>query len=180
RNTPTRSTCLLSRSARPRATIDLTDAPSAATTKTLLVTVSTLPNGQGRTSGTFVTVLSLTMTQITPKASRGQVVAWGLWDWGSAGFNTIIVTFVFSAYLTSSVGTGLCTPDQLTADESCPAASSMLGWALGIAGFFIAILAPVTGQRADAGGRRKLSLGIFTYVTVATMLALFFVKNDSS
>jgi UMF1 family MFS transporter len=120
------------------------------------------------------------MTQITPKASRGQVVAWGLWDWGSAGFNTIIVTFVFSVYLTSSVGKGLCTADQLTIDDSCPAASSMLGWALGIAGFFIAVLAPVTGQRADAGGRRKLSLGVFTYVTVATMLALFFVKNDSS
>jgi len=120
------------------------------------------------------------MTQITPKASRGQVVAWGLWDWGSAGFNTIIVTFVFSVYLTSSVGKGLCTPDQLTVDDSCPTASSMLGWALGIAGFFIAVLAPVTGQRADAGGRRKLSLGVFTYVTVATMLALFFVKDDSS
>jgi UMF1 family MFS transporter len=121
------------------------------------------------------------MTQLTPKkASRGQVIAWGLWDWGSAGFNTIIVTFVFSVYLTSSVGKGLCTPEQLTADGSCPDASSMLGWALGIAGFFIAVLAPVTGQRADAGGRRRLSLGVFTYATVATMLALYFVQNESS
>jgi UMF1 family MFS transporter len=118
------------------------------------------------------------MTQLTPKkASRGQVIAWGLWDWGSAGFNTIIVTFVFSVYLTSSVGKGLCTPEQLTADGSCPDASSMLGWALGIAGFFIAVLAPVTGQRADAGGRRRLSLGVFTYATVATMLALYFLNN---
>lgn len=128
--------------------------------------------------------MSGVMTQPTPSAaprtSRGQIVAWGLWDWGSAGFNTIIVTFVFSVYLTSSVGTGLCTPDELTAEGSCPAASSALGWALGLAGFFIAVLAPVTGQRADAGGRRKLSLGVFTLATVATMVALFWVRDDAS
>lgn len=111
-------------------------------------------------------------------ATRGQIIAWGLWDWGSAGFNTIIITFVFSVYITSSVGKGLCTTSELTADGSCPAASSWLGWALAIAGFFIAVLAPVTGQRADAGGRRKLSIGVFTGITVATMLALYFVRND--
>lgn len=127
------------------------------------------------------------MTQITPSSAsptrtgtRGQIIAWGLWDWGSAGFNTVIITFVFSVYLTSSVGKGLCTPDQLTAEGSCPTASSLLGWAIGIAGFFIAVLAPVTGQRADAGGHRRLSLGIFTFVSVGTMLALYFVKNETS
>lgn len=124
------------------------------------------------------------MTQITPSsepvkpATRGQIIAWGVWDWGSAGFNTIIITFVFSVYVTSSVGKDLCTAAQLTEDGSCPAASSWLGWALAIAGFFIAVLAPVTGQRADAGGRRKLSIGVFTGVTVASMLALYFVKDD--
>lgn len=130
------------------------------------------------------------MTQITPEsgsqtpaprpATRGQIIAWGLWDWGSAGFNTVILTFVFSVYLTSSVGKGLCTAAELTADGSCPAASSQLGWAIGIAGFFIAVLAPVTGQRADAGGHRRLSLGIFTFVTVASMLALYFVRSETS
>ncbi|HEX7322445.1 MAG TPA: MFS transporter, partial [Mycobacterium sp.] len=125
------------------------------------------------------------MTQITPgapamRASRGQVVAWGLWDWGSAAFNTVIITFVFSVYLTSSVGKGLCTAGDLATDGSCPAASSALGWALGIAGFFIAILAPVTGQRADAGGHRRLSLGVFTAITVVATAALFFVKPHVS
>lgn len=110
--------------------------------------------------------------------TRGQIVAWGLWDWGSAGFNTIIITFVFSVYMTNSVGLDLCDAGQLTADGTCPAAASWLGWAIGIAGFFIAVLAPVTGQRADAGGRRKLSIGVFTGITVASMLALYFVKSD--
>ena len=33
------------------------------------------------------------------------VVAWGLWDLGSASFNAVLLTFVFSVYLTDSVGT---------------------------------------------------------------------------
>ncbi len=101
--------------------------------------------------------------------TRGRIFAWGLWDWGSAAFNAVIITFVFSVYLTDAVGDDL--PGSITAD-------TWLGWSLGLAGFFIAVLAPVTGQRADAGGRRKLSLGIWTALTVIAMLGLFWVQND--
>ncbi len=106
---------------------------------------------------------------VTPHATRGQVFSWALWDWGSAAFNAVIVTFVFSPYLTKAVGADL--PGRI-------GASTWLGWALGIAGFFIAVLAPVTGQRADAGGHRRLSLGTFTGVAVLATAGLFFVKPD--
>ncbi len=101
--------------------------------------------------------------------TKGRIFAWGVWDWGSAAFNAVIITFVYSVYLTNSVGKDL--PGGISAD-------TWLGWSLGLAGFFIAVLAPVTGQRADAGGRRKLSLGIWTGLTVLSMIGLFFVKND--
>ncbi|WP_238840849.1 MFS transporter [Prescottella equi] len=102
-------------------------------------------------------------------ASRRQVAAWGLWDWGSAAFNAVIVTFVFSVYLTDAVGDDL--PGSISA-------STWLGWSLGIAGFFIAVLAPVSGQRFDATGRRKRSLAVLTFLTVATMAAMFLVVDD--
>ncbi|MBM4475043.1 MFS transporter [Rhodococcus hoagii] len=102
-------------------------------------------------------------------ASRRQVTAWGLWDWGSAAFNAVIVTFVFSVYLTDAVGDDL--PGSISA-------STWLGWSLGIAGFFIAVLAPVSGQRFDATGRRKRSLAVLTFLTVATMAAMFLVVDD--
>ena len=35
------------------------------------------------------------MSEASP-ATRGQVLAWGLWDRGSAAYNTVILTFVFS------------------------------------------------------------------------------------
>ncbi|ACV76989.1 MFS transporter [Nakamurella multipartita] len=99
----------------------------------------------------------------------GRVVAWGVWDWGSAAYNAVILTFVFSVYLTDAVGVDL--PGGITAN-------TWLGWSLGLAGLFIAVLAPVTGQRADAGGRRRLSLGVWTALTVITMAGLFFVQDD--
>ncbi len=78
-------------------------------------------------------------------ATRRQVFAWGLWDWGSAAFNAVILTFVFSVYLTDAVGDDL--PGSISA-------STWLGWSLGIAGFAIAVLAPVSGRsttRPDDG-----------------------------
>jgi len=101
--------------------------------------------------------------------TRGRIAAWSLWDWGSAAFNAVIVTFVFAVYLTDSVGADL--PGGISAN-------TWLGWTLGIAGFFVAILAPVTGQRADAGGRRKRSLGVWTVLIVLSMIAMFWVRDD--
>ena len=101
--------------------------------------------------------------------TRGRIVAWAVWDWGSAAYNAVILTFVYSVYLTDAVGDDL--PGTISAN-------TWLGWSLGLAGFFIAVLAPVTGQRADAGGRRKRSLGLWTALTVLSMVGLFWVRDD--
>jgi UMF1 family MFS transporter len=100
--------------------------------------------------------------------SRGRIVAWGFWDWGSAAFNAVILTFVFSVYLTDAVG-----------DER-PEASAGLGYAVGIAGLVIAVLAPVIGQQADSAGRRKRATLVWTALTVAVTVGLFFVRDDYS
>lgn len=100
---------------------------------------------------------------------RRQIVAWGLWDWGSSAFNAVILTFVFSVYLTDSVGRDL--PGGVNAN-------SWLGWALGAAGLLIALLAPVVGQSADRAGRRLRSTLLWTVATVASMALLFAVRDD--
>ncbi|WP_045732479.1 MFS transporter [Pseudarthrobacter chlorophenolicus] len=95
-------------------------------------------------------------------SSKGRILAWASWDWGSAAFNAVMTTFVFTVYLTSNAFGGK--------DE----ASAVLGGALAVAGLAIALLAPVTGQRSDAGGRRKLWLGVNTAaVAVLTGLCFF-------
>jgi UMF1 family MFS transporter len=107
---------------------------------------------------------------------RKQVWSWALWDWATQPFNTVILTFVFSVYLTSE----LFLPPGTEADASGENAvlTSGLGLAIGVAGILIALLAPVLGQRADASGRRKLTLGIATGLLVVTTAALFFVEAD--
>jgi MFS transporter, UMF1 family len=101
--------------------------------------------------------------------TRGRALAWGLWDWGSSAYNAVILTFVFSVYLTDAVGKGLPGPID---------AGAWLGYAIGAAGFFIALAAPVLGQRSDAAGRRKFATGLWTAFTVATMAGLFAVRED--
>jgi MFS transporter, UMF1 family len=100
---------------------------------------------------------------------RGQVLAWALWDWGSAAYNAVILTFVFSVYLTDQVGADL--PGDVSAN-------SWLGYAIGASGLLIALMAPVIGQRADAAGRRKFATGVWTALTIVTMAGLFFVVDD--
>ena len=100
--------------------------------------------------------------------TRGRVVAWAFWDWGSAAFNAVVTTFVFTVYITgSSFG-----------DEDV--VSAQLGWALAIAGLVIAALAPITGQRSDTSGRRKFWLGVNTFIVVALTAAMFFVQASPS
>lgn len=128
-----------------------------------------VPDPPGRPYIPRVSTASIEPGSDSRPVPAGRVIAWGLWDWGSAAYNAVILTFVFSVYLTDAVGDDL--PGSISAN-------TWLGWSLGIAGFLVAVLAPITGQRADAGGRRRLSLGVWTVLTVASMAGLFFVKND--
>jgi UMF1 family MFS transporter len=105
-----------------------------------------------------------TASPVISAPTTRKVVAWGLWDWGSAAFNAVATTFVFTVYLT-----GKAFGDQVTT-------SSALAWALGAAGLVVALTAPVTGQRTDASARRKLWLAVNTGVVVAMLALMYFVR----
>lgn len=108
-------------------------------------------------------------TAVGHPGDRGGVIAWSLWDWGSAAFNAVITTFVFSVYLVDGVGDDL--PGRISA-------SSWLGWSLGAGAVVIAVIAPALGRRSDAGGHRKRALVVLTLAVVALTATLFFVKDD--
>ena len=114
---------------------------------------------------------------------RSRVWSWALWDWGSAAFNAVVTTFVFSTYLASGLFVDPAIVAAAGDDDRNPdlvaalaANASLVGVALMIAGIVIAVLAPVLGQRSDGSGRRKLWLGINTFVVVLAMMAMFFVE----
>lgn len=123
-------------------------------------------------------------TAVPHATNRRAVRAWALWDWGSAAFNAVVTTFVFSTYLASSLFVDpavVAAADGNTDDPALVRAlaenASLVGVALMIAGIAVAALAPVLGQRSDGTGRRKLWLGINTGVVVLAMAAMVFVEG---
>lgn len=100
--------------------------------------------------------------------NRKHVTAWALWDWGSASFNAVMVTFVFATYLAS---------DSFGPDDR---GTQWLTAANAIGGIVVALTAPVMGQRSDRGGRRKLWLGLNTAVVIFLTALCFFVRPDEA
>ncbi|WP_449278491.1 MFS transporter [Leucobacter sp. GX24907] len=106
-----------------------------------------------------------TLATATP-AKKRTILAWSLWDWGSAAFQAVVTTFVFSVYITSaSFG-----PEAET--------SSKLGTALLIAGVIVFLFAPVIGRLTDAAGRRKTWLGINTGIVVLATALMVLVAPE--
>lgn len=109
--------------------------------------------------------------EISPRGAFGfitkRVLAWSMWDWGSAAFNAVVTTFVFTVYLTNAELFG-------------PDANADLGWALSIGGLLIAIVAPAIGQWTDRTGKRQTMLTASTLAVVVIMALLFFVKPGES
>ena len=86
----------------------------------MLVSIESAPTGFALGSGEPTT--------------KKKIISWAMWDWGTQPFHTVITTFVFSVYLTSSsFGETNYTSQSL-------ATSTFL------AGIFVALLAPVLGR----------------------------------
>ena len=102
-------------------------------------------------------------------AGRSRVLAWALWDVGSTGVNAIVVTFVFSVYLTGTVG------------DDLPSATTPQSWlfrALALSGLVVAFLAPVTGIWVDAPWRRRRVLAALTAMVVLLTSAMSMIRDD--
>src|SRR5262245_2036410 len=111
--------------------------------------------------------MSESTSELSREPKRSQALAWALWDTGSAGVTAVVVTFVFSVYLTTAVGKGA--PHGAT-----PA--SWLGRALAISGVAVALLAPMIGVWVDNPRRRRLILTVLTGLVVTLVGAMSLVR----
>ena len=101
-----------------------------------------------------------------PGGTRAALAAWCLYDWALSAFSAVVVTFVFATYFTKLVAP---TPEQGTA---------LWGWAMGLSGVAVAIIAPVAGAIADRAGRRLPWLLALTVVAAVVIAALWLVEPD--
>ncbi|WP_353112870.1 MFS transporter [Microbacterium sp.] len=143
-----------------------------------------VPRPEATASTDAVGVIGLELRGDEP-ASRKQIYSWALWDWATQPFNSVILTFVFTAlYLTTEAFLPADIASLAEKDPIRKAAEAGLASGLGlggtIAGIAILLIAPVLGQRADAAGRQKLWLGIGTGALILCMFGLWFVEPTPS
>lgn len=92
-------------------------------------------------------------------------MAWALYDWANSAFATTVMAGFFPTFFKQFWSVG-ADPTQSTV---------RLGLANAVAGFAIALLAPVLGAIADRGGQRKQFLLAWTALGVLATAGLYFV-----
>lgn len=101
-----------------------------------------------------------------PAGTRG-LVSWCLFDWANSPTPTIVITFIFAPYFARAIA------------GSEAEGLALWSWGIAVSALVIAILAPVTGAIADAGGRRKPWVLGFSLIMVAATAALWFCAPEA-
>ena len=97
--------------------------------------------------------------------TRRATVSWALYDWANSAFYTTVVAGFFPIFFQKYWSSGV-DPTVTT---------SRLGFATGIAGFIVALLAPVLGAMADRSGTRKRQLFFWSMCGVLATASLSLV-----
>ena len=105
---------------------------------------------------------------MTAAATRLGQASWALYDWANSAFSAVIVTFVFATYFSQGIA-----PDSVDG-------TAWWGWAMTASGIAIAVISPILGAIADAGGRRKPWVFTFTLLTVIGCLLLWYARPEPS
>lgn len=107
-------------------------------------------------------------SELIVPASKKAIRSWMLFDWAAQPFFTVVITFIFSSYFVS----------RLAANPV--AGQAAWGYSMTIAGFAIALLAPVLGAIADATGARKRWIAFFASIKISALLLLWFAAPGSA
>jgi MFS transporter, UMF1 family len=84
------------------------------------------------------------------KMDTRAILSWSFYDWAAQPFFTLITTFIFAPYFASALASS---PEE---------GQTLWAFATATAGICIAITAPILGSIADATGRRKFWILVFS------------------
>lgn len=96
------------------------------------------------------------------RAPRRAIGAWLMFDWATQPYFTLLTTFVFAPYFAAQIA------------DTPVAGQALWGYATGAAGLTIALLSPVLGAIADAGGPRKPWIAVFSLLLIVGTASLWF------
>lgn len=97
-------------------------------------------------------------------APRRTIWSWWSWDLASTSLNSVMISFVFSVYVTGTVAANPTRGQDTWANAQT------------IAGILLALLAPLMGAWADRVRNRRRMLSVTTVLVIATMSLCWFVR----
>jgi UMF1 family MFS transporter len=98
-----------------------------------------------------------------------KVAAWAVYDWANSAFALSIMAVLYPLFLGS----------YWSAGASGAAVTARLAWITAAANFLVAVMAPILGTIADAGGFRKRFLIIFAVIGAVMTAALGLVPEGN-
>lgn len=101
-------------------------------------------------------------------ASFSARFGWAMFDWANQPYFTVITTFIFAPYFTSTV-----VGDPVRGQ-------ALWGYSQSIAGLVVAIMSPFLGAIADAGGPRKPWIAVFQILCFVGCFALWWAPPAAS
>ena len=104
---------------------------------------------------------SATTRELSEQVAPRALIGWVLFDWATQPFYTLVVTFLFAPYFVNGFMS-----DPVTGQ-------ALWGYATGAAELVAALLAPVLGAIADAGGKRKPWITAFSVLLVVGLAGLW-------
>ncbi len=95
--------------------------------------------------------------------NKGQVLAWSMFDFANQPFTNLVVTFIYGTFFTTVIASDVIRGTQ------------QWSHAISITAIIVALLSPFMGALADRGGYRKIFLFGFTWLTIISTTALYFI-----
>lgn len=113
----------------------------------------------------------------TATAARRELRGWYMFDWGSHGFPTSVISVFLGPYLTH-VATAAADSNGFVHPLGIPVkAGSVFPYVVSLSVILQVMLLPTTGALADHLGRKKALLAICTAISAAATMALFFLHG---
>ena len=96
------------------------------------------------------------------KDNKATIWSWALYDFANSAFTTLVVTFVYSTYFTTSIA-----PTEIEGTK-------WWSWAVSLTAIVVACISPFLGAISDGAGARKKIMIISTFICVCATALLFF------
>ena len=97
-----------------------------------------------------------------------KIFNFALYDFANSAFTTIIITFIFATYFAKQIA-----PNPVLGQ-------SYWGWTIGITGFLVAIIGPITGSFADKKNKIVFFIRCFSLLCILFTSLLWFAKPSQS